>query len=117
MAKHLEFGVEGENLAAKYLESKGYTILDRNWRWRKAEVDLFVRGENKLILVEVKTRSRSLEQEEDLISENKALLLQSALEAYMKEKNISLEARIDLIKIEMPNKLKHFKAAVQASFE
>ncbi len=80
-------------------------------------MDLFALGENTLVLVEVKTRSRSLEQEEDLITENKALLLQSALEEYMKEKDISLESRIDLIKIELPSTLKHFKTAVQASFE
>ena len=40
MAKHYTFGKEAEKQAAKYLENKGYEILERNWRFHKLEIDL-----------------------------------------------------------------------------
>ncbi len=40
MAKHNILGLNGESLAASYLQEKGYTILDRNWRSGHKELDL-----------------------------------------------------------------------------
>ena len=40
MAKHNELGKEGENAAAEYLMSKGYSIRHRNWHSGKRELDI-----------------------------------------------------------------------------
>ncbi|MGW2221400.1 YraN family protein, partial [Nonomuraea sp. NPDC001684] len=40
MAPKDELGKEGEHLAAIYLEAKGMTILERNWRCRRGEIDI-----------------------------------------------------------------------------
>lgn len=57
-------GQGGEDLAARYLQDKGYRILERNYRFQRAEVDLvcFQPAKNytdggELVFVEVKTRS------------------------------------------------------------
>ncbi|MET0945038.1 MAG: YraN family protein, partial [Flavobacterium sp.] len=57
MAEHNELGKEGEKLAAKYLQENGYEILDRNWTFQKAEIDIIAQKDNYLAIVEVKTRS------------------------------------------------------------
>ncbi len=50
-------GEAGEQLAARWYESKGYEVLERNWRRREGEVDLIVREGRTVVFVEVKARS------------------------------------------------------------
>ena len=46
----------GEDAAARYLETKGFRVLDRNWRHRQWELDLVCRDRDTVVFVEVKTR-------------------------------------------------------------
>ena len=55
MAKHLETGKLAEDLAATFLESKGYEIIARNYRSGHAEIDLIVKKDIFLVFVEVKS--------------------------------------------------------------
>jgi putative endonuclease len=55
-------GRRGEELAAEYLHSRGYSLLDRNARTRNGEIDLVVRDRHALVFVEVKTRRVSRSQ-------------------------------------------------------
>ena len=57
MAQHNELGKFGEQEAVNYLIQHGYTILERNWFFQKAEVDVIAKKEGVLAVVEVKTRS------------------------------------------------------------
>lgn len=50
-------GEIGENIASKYLLSKGAEILERNYRIKSGEVDIIAKLDNELIFVEVKSRS------------------------------------------------------------
>lgn len=50
-------GKLGEDCAAKFLESKGYTIVARNFRIRTAEIDIIAQIDGVLVFVEVKARS------------------------------------------------------------
>ncbi|MEL7341821.1 MAG: YraN family protein, partial [Bacteroidota bacterium] len=59
MAAHNELGQQGEDIAAGYLEAKGFQILDRNYRFQKGEIDIvaLMLDPAELVFVEVKTRS------------------------------------------------------------
>ena len=57
MAEHNELGKKGEELAVEYLRENGYKILDRNWVFQKAEIDIIAQKDNFLAVIEVKTRS------------------------------------------------------------
>ena len=51
-----ELGKKGESIAREYLLSKGYQVLDQNWRWRRKEIDIVARQGAEIVIVEVKTR-------------------------------------------------------------
>jgi putative endonuclease len=57
MADHNDFGASGEELAAGWLVKQGFELIDRNWRFRKAEIDIICKRNNIPHFVEVKSRS------------------------------------------------------------
>ena len=57
MTTRTELGAWGESLAARYLESRGLTILARRWRCRDGEIDIVARDGATLVVCEVKTRT------------------------------------------------------------
>lgn len=57
MAKHNEIGKIGEEIAARFLQSKGLTIVDRNYWKPYGEIDIVAHGTNKTHFVEVKSVS------------------------------------------------------------
>lgn len=93
-----ELGREGENLAAGYLEEKGYVILERNWYDNHRELDMVAKKDNKIVFVEVKTRmAGSPELPFEVIDRKKHRLLTEAANAYIEKKKIEREARFDVI--------------------
>ncbi len=49
-------GNKGEEIAAAFLEQKGFIILEKNWRFRHWEVDIIAAANGILHFIEVKTR-------------------------------------------------------------
>ena len=60
MAAHNELGQWGENLATEYLRSKGYVIIDRDWRSGHRDLDIIAEDGDVVVFVEVKTRRNNL---------------------------------------------------------
>lgn len=56
MAAHNDFGRAGEDRAVRLLERRGWTILHRNWRWHRKEIDIVARRGAIVAFVEVKAR-------------------------------------------------------------
>jgi putative endonuclease len=100
MAAHNDLGIKGETLAAKFLLNKQYLILETNWRWLKAEVDIIAQDANTIVFIEVKTRSSStFMKPEEAVNMKKQKMLKDAAEAYCEANSIEMELRFDIISI------------------
>ncbi len=100
MSKHYELGKKGEQLAVDLLIKKGYTIVERNWRFQKAEVDVIAQKEGILAVVEVKTRStKAFGNPQDFVNQKKIKLLVLAIDKYIQQHDLDVEVRFDIIAI------------------
>jgi putative endonuclease len=100
MADHNDFGKIAEDLAADYLQKNGYTIIARNFRFQKAEIDIISEKDNLIIITEVKARSTDafiLPQE--AVTKTKIRSIVSAANHYMEEFNRNNEVRFDIISV------------------
>lgn len=120
MAQHNELGVHGEKLAINFLESKGYSILEKNWRFKHEEIDLITKQGAELVIVEVKTRTEvNFDQVRELISESKIRHLIEAAEAYIMKTQFEGDCRFDVILISNPYsdpKFNHIEHAFMPEF-
>ena len=100
MAEHNELGKQGEELAVDFLQINGYEILETNWTFQKAEIDIIAKKENTLAIVEVKTRS-SLDfgLPQDFVKPKKIQLLVKAVNEYVLSNDLDVEVRFDIIAI------------------
>ena len=100
MAKHLDLGNQGENLAIDYLINRGFTILERNYRFQKAEVDIIVQKESLLIAVEVKTRAtKAFGNPQDFLKPNQIQRIVKAMDHYITSQHLDVELRFDIIAV------------------
>ncbi|MFZ2429718.1 MAG: YraN family protein [Lutibacter sp.] len=100
MAKHNELGELGEDLAVEELEKNGYEIVERNWRFKKAEIDIIARKNEVLAIVEVKTRSSDyMGDPQDFVTPKKIKMLVEAVNEYVVSKDLDVEVRFDIIAI------------------
>lgn len=100
MAQHNDLGLKGEELAIEYLEKNGYLIVEKNYRYRKAEVDIIARIDTTLVVIEVKTRSSNyFGNPQDFVNPKKIKLLVSAIDNYVVKRDLDVEIRFDIIAI------------------
>ncbi|MGF1923865.1 MAG: YraN family protein [Bacteroidia bacterium] len=100
MARHNDLGRQGEQIAKDFLISKGYEILDENWVFERAEIDLIVYFNQIIIFVEVKTRSSTaFGLPEDFVSYAKRERMANAAEEYVNVVIHEGEIRFDIISV------------------
>jgi len=100
MATHNDLGCRGEAIAKAHLEAAGYEILDENWTFGKAEVDLIAYKDQTIIFTEVKTRTGTgFGQPEDFVDNRKQKLLADAADEYIYLMNHQGEVRFDIVAI------------------
>ena len=97
--KHI--GDRGEDIAAAYLEMKDWLIIDRNYTFEKAEVDIVATDRNYIIFVEVKTRSGTFfGRPEEFVTPAKEANIKKAAEAWIYERKMETAVvRFDIISI------------------
>ncbi len=122
-----EIGNFGERIAANYLRLHGYTVKERNYRYKKAELDIIATTWREIVFVEVKTRTYAKDMIEHLpppgtaVHYEKQRLTRMAANAYLAKHPTKKQPRMDVIEIWLEAapegtrpkllKLNHMKAA------
>jgi len=117
MSFAIDRGKFGEDKAVEYLESKGYKIIERNYKCRFGEIDVIARDGNEFVFVEVRTfcNGNLVEPVESVFRDKRKRLLYM-VERYINERDIEGECRIDLVGINLERdgevkKIKHIEDA------
>ena len=98
MAEHNELGKLGEAHAVEYLQQNDYEILETNWTFQKAEIDIIAQKGNILAIVEVKTRSSTdFGLPQDFVKPQKIQLLAKAVNEYVIANDLDVTVRFDII--------------------
>jgi len=95
-------GKKGEDQALEYLKKKGYEIVDTNFRYDRAEIDVVARDRDVLVFVEVKTRrAGALGEPEDAVTFRKREQIRKAAQGYLFKRQLdNEECRFDVLAIE-----------------
>lgn len=109
-------GEWGEEKAVAFLEQQGVEIVHRNWRYKRAEIDIIGKDSGVLVFIEVKTRAYSaFGQPEEMVDAVKQRLLIDAGMAYMRSVGHEWEIRFDIIGVlgepDGPFEIRHVKDA------
>ncbi len=100
MAQHNDTGKVGEAHAMRYLQNKGFQILETNYRAKHAEIDLIAQGDKLLIFVEVKTRTNvRYGNPETFVDQAKARLVMKAAEHYIFATDWQFDVRFDILAV------------------
>ena len=115
MAQHNELGKKGEDLAVEFLVGKGFEILERNWHFKKAEIDIIAQKEDLLVMAEVKTRSTDFFGDpQEFIKPGQKRLLIKAIDEYVCSRKLNVDVRFDFIGIilnDKENRIEHLEDA------
>lgn len=99
MARHNETGAWGEEMAREYLIGKGYTIVDTNHRVGHKELDIVATKGERIVFVEVKTRSSGIEDPTSAVDRKKIRRLCMAADSFLRTYNIRHVPQFDVITI------------------
>ncbi len=94
-------GQQGETAAISFLQTKGFIILETNYRTKPAEIDIIARDKDFLCFIEVKTRrslKKGLPKESVNYSKQKKIIMGATF--YLKEKNqMNSRIRFDVVEV------------------
>lgn len=111
MAKHNIIGKVGENIAEKWLISKDFRIIERNYRKKWGEIDIVARGTGKIHFVEVKSVSYETKWDleyavthetwrpEENVHREKIRRLKNAIQTWILENKYKGEFQIDILMV------------------
>ena len=101
--KKKELGAKGEEKAVRYLQNRGYRVLERNYRTRLGEIDVIAEQGDDLVFIEVKTRSGNHfgSPFESVTHQKQKQLSKVALEYISKQDCHNRPSRFDVVGIEL----------------
>lgn len=120
MATHNEIGKQGEEIACEFLKRKGYMILLRNYKTKRAEIDIIARHKGVLVFVEVRSKQHEwFGSPEHTINAKKIARLKRNAIAYAHRERYRGPCRVDAICLaigdtRIPRRIFHYESIVEA---
>ncbi|MDE6417286.1 MAG: YraN family protein [Duncaniella sp.] len=114
MASHNDLGAWGEGIARDFLLAKGYAIGEVNLKVGNYEIDFIARKDDRIVFVEVKTRSSRSVDPLAAVDARKIRRLVRAADEYIRSRDIKLEPQFDIITVvgsEAGYEVEHFADA------
>lgn len=100
MTSRVARGAAAEDLARRYLEARGLTLVTRNYRCRVGELDLIMRDGDQLVFVEVRSRRHSrFGTPAESVTWTKQQRLLRAAALYLQRQHLDLPCRFDVVAI------------------
>ena len=102
-------GADGERAAEKFLRRQRYTIIERNYRGRRGEVDLIALDGQTVVFIEVKTRTQpGFGSPLEAVHSRKQWQIQRTAQQYLAEKRLhDRDARFDVVGVWWDNAQVH----------
>ena len=111
----IETGQNAENLAAAFLQAKGFTIIEKNFRAKVGEIDIIAKDQDEIIFVEVRARaSRDFGGAAASVGGAKRRKLIRAAQLWLQARGWDGACRFDVVAVD-GGKLEHLPAAFDAS--
>lgn len=112
-----EIGKIGEDIVTKYLENKGYKIIQRNFECKQGEIDIIALERNEVVFIEVKTRTnKKYGYAKEAVNKYKKRHLLNSVKYYVYLNNLVEKfIRIDVVEVYLyKNKayINHIKQAI-----
>lgn len=103
--KKKDVGKLGEDIATKYLENKGFRIMERNFYCKQGEIDIIAKQGKEIVFIEVKTRlNNNFGTPAEAINNLKKMhILKSAQYFLYKNKILNKDVRFDAIEVVLQN--------------
>ena len=102
-------GIKGEQLAVKFLKKQGYTILQRNYRCSRGEIDVICYDHGAIVFIEVKTRQSGAygPPELSVTGAKKKQIIKAASHYAARKKLEGVDLRYDVVSISYAPQKKH----------
>lgn len=109
MKSKKEIGNLGEQQAVEFLIQNNFAILQQNYRYKRAEIDIIAQKDNCLHFIEVKTRkNNTFGFPEEFVSERKKELFIETAEIYIEENNWQHDIQFDIVSVSNDSNQIHF---------
>ena len=93
----------GEAQTADWLRSRGYRVIDANWRCRFGEIDLISKCGKYICFTEVKLRKNAdFAQAREFVDRGKQEKLRAAASLYLSVNPTALQPRFDVAEVYAP---------------
>ena len=104
MARHNDFGKQGEDIAAGWLTAKGFDILHRGWRHGRSEIDIIAVRQKVYHFIEIKcSRGKSFGHPEERVGRAKLSRIMRVAAHWLYENHILSHHRVqyDVLAIQL----------------
>lgn len=100
-----EQGKKAEEMACRFLQSKGYEIIEQNYFSRFGEIDIIAQDAMYLVFAEVKARGgNSLAQPKESVTRSKQKKIIQTAKMYLAGHAVNLQPRFDVIEVYFPER-------------